>query len=110
MGRDLTLLSLALALQEHGHDITLLGEAGVAASLSGLPASQEVLPAQYDLGPRFAAAVREAVASNDGKVELGGLTPEISSVVDLGWGYGTFTVPTARQSWAPSTAFTSSPT
>lgn len=72
-GGDLQpLVAAALALREQGHEITVVGDASVARSLSPLGVETTVLGPDLDLGPRLVGAIREAMTSTGGDLATAG--------------------------------------
>src|SRR2546425_11733572 len=66
-GGDLPpLVAAALALRDRGNETVFIGDAAVERTLSGLGLEVRVLPAELDLGPRLAGAVREAMTATGG--------------------------------------------
>jgi len=72
-GGDLPpLIAAAQALRERGHETSFVGDAAVDRALSGLGLEVEVLPAELNLGPRLAGAVREAMTTTGGDLKAAG--------------------------------------
>lgn len=72
-GGDLQpLVAAALALRSRGHDVFFVGDGSVEQALRGVNVPIEVLPRELDLGPRLAAAIREAMASTAGDLVAAG--------------------------------------
>jgi UDP:flavonoid glycosyltransferase YjiC (YdhE family) len=66
-GGDLQpLVAVALALQRRGHEIAFVSDEGVRRVLAPLGIEVDVLPANLDLGPRLATAVREGMTQSGG--------------------------------------------
>jgi UDP:flavonoid glycosyltransferase YjiC (YdhE family) len=61
-GGDLQpLAAVALELRERGHGVVVLGDASVERALAGFGVEITVSPPELDLGPRLAAAIKEAM-------------------------------------------------
>ena len=72
-GGDLPpLIAAAQALRERGHETSFIGDAAVDRALSGLGLEVQVLPAELNLGPRLAGAVREAMTTSGGNLKAAG--------------------------------------
>ena len=72
-GGDLPpLIAAAQALRERGHETSFIGDAAVDRALSGLGLEVQVLPAELNLGPRLASAVREAMTTTGGDLKAAG--------------------------------------
>ena len=72
-GGDLPpLIAAAQALRERGHETSFIGDAAVDRALSGLELEVQVLPAELNLGPRLASAVREAMTTTGGDLKAAG--------------------------------------
>jgi UDP:flavonoid glycosyltransferase YjiC (YdhE family) len=72
-GGDLPpLIAAAQALRERGHETSFIGDAAVDRALSGLGLEVQVLPAELNLGPRLAGAVREAMTTTGGDLKAAG--------------------------------------
>src|SRR2546422_9213868 len=72
-GGDLPpLIAAAQALRERGHETSFIGDAAVDRALSGLELEVQVLPAELNLGPRLAGAVREAMTTTGGDLKAAG--------------------------------------
>jgi UDP:flavonoid glycosyltransferase YjiC (YdhE family) len=72
-GGDLPpLIAAAQALRERGHKTSFIGDAAVDRALSGLGLEVQVLPAELNLGPRLAGAVREAMTTTGGDLKAAG--------------------------------------
>jgi UDP:flavonoid glycosyltransferase YjiC (YdhE family) len=72
-GGDLQpLVAAALAVRERGHRIAFIGDRSVGRALSDLQVEVQVLPAEHDLGPRLAGAVRDAMATTGGDIVAAG--------------------------------------
>ena len=72
-GGDLPpLIAAAQALRERGHETSFIGDAAVDRTLSGLGLEVQVLPAELNLGPRLAGAVREAMTTTGGDLKAAG--------------------------------------
>ena len=72
-GGDLPpLIAAAQALRERGHETSFIGDAAVDRTLSGLGLEVQVLPAELNLGPRLAGAVREAMTTSGGNLKAAG--------------------------------------
>jgi UDP:flavonoid glycosyltransferase YjiC (YdhE family) len=72
-GGDLPpLIAAALALRDRGHETAFVGDSAVATTLGGAGAKVRVLPAELDLGPWLAAAIRQAMAATGGDLEAAG--------------------------------------
>ncbi len=72
-GGDLPpLIAAAQALRERGHETSFIGDAAVDRTLSGLGLEVQVLPAELNLGPRLASAVREAMTTTGGDLKAAG--------------------------------------
>jgi UDP:flavonoid glycosyltransferase YjiC (YdhE family) len=72
-GGDLQpLVAAALALRDRGHDIQFVGDSAVRHLLQDVGMDCEILPPDLDLGPRLAAAVREAMAATGGDLLAAG--------------------------------------
>src|ERR1041384_3896806 len=66
-GGDLQpLVAAALAVRDRGHQITFVGDRSVGRALRDLDVDVQVLPSEYDLGPRLAGAIRDAMAETGG--------------------------------------------
>jgi UDP:flavonoid glycosyltransferase YjiC (YdhE family) len=60
-GGDLQpLLAVALGLRERGHELVFLGDATVAAALTGTGIETIVAAPEHDLGPRLIATIKES--------------------------------------------------
>ena len=72
-GGDLPpLIAAAQALRERGHETSFVGDAAVDRAPSGLGLEVQVLPAELNLGPRLAGAVREAMTTTGGDLKAAG--------------------------------------
>jgi len=72
-GGDLQpLVAAALALRDRGHVTFFLGDASVGRALASLGVDADVLPPELDLGPRLAAAVRDAMRDSGGDLAAAG--------------------------------------
>jgi hypothetical protein len=72
-GGDLQpLMAAAMALRERGHEISFVGDRSVQSAIGDLVADLSVLPAELDLGPRLAGAVREAMTATGGDLATAG--------------------------------------
>lgn len=72
-GGDLQpLVAAALAVRERGHHISFIGDRSVGRALSDLEVEVQVLPPEYDLGPRLAGAIRNAMAATAGDIVAAG--------------------------------------
>ena len=72
-GGDLPpLIAAGQALRERGHETFFIGDAAVDRALSGLGLEVQVLPAELNLGPRLAGAVREAMTTTGGDLKAAG--------------------------------------
>jgi UDP:flavonoid glycosyltransferase YjiC (YdhE family) len=72
-GGDLQpLVAAALALRDRGHEALFVGDASVGRALAGTGFAVEVLPAELDLGPRLATAVKDAMAAAGGDLRAAG--------------------------------------
>jgi hypothetical protein len=72
-GGDLqALIAAALALRSPGHETSFVGDASVARAVTGLGLDVHILPPELDLGPRLAAAIREAMAMTGGDILAAG--------------------------------------
>src|SRR5260221_5904692 len=72
-GGDLQpLVAAGLALRSRGHDVSFVGDGSVERALRGLNVPTEILPPEFDLGPRLVAAIRTAMASSDGDPVVAG--------------------------------------
>ncbi len=72
-GGDLQpLLAAALALRDRGHQTMFLGDRSVGRSLHELGLDAETLPAELDLGPTLAAAIRDAMDTTGGDLAASG--------------------------------------
>src|SRR3989441_6017534 len=72
-GGDLPpLIAAAQALRERGHETSFIGDAAVDRALFGLGLEVQVLPAELNLGPRLAGAVREAMTRSGGNLKAAG--------------------------------------
>ena len=72
-GGDLQpLVAAALAVRERGHRISFIGDRSVGRALSDLEVEVPVLPPEYDLGPRLAGAIRNAMVANGGDIVAAG--------------------------------------
>src|ERR1043166_7059225 len=68
-GGDLQpLVAAALALRNLGHRISFVGDRSVGRALRDLDVDVQVLPSEYDLGPRLAGAIRNAMAETSGNI------------------------------------------
>ena len=72
-GGDLPpLVAAALAIRERGHQIAFVGDPSLGRALTGLGVELQVLPAELDLGPRFASVMREAMTATNGDMVAAG--------------------------------------
>jgi len=72
-GGDLQpLIAAALAIRARGHQAMFVGDRSVGRALSGLGVDAQVLPAELDLGPRLAGAIRDAMAATGGDLVAAG--------------------------------------
>jgi UDP:flavonoid glycosyltransferase YjiC (YdhE family) len=72
-GGDLPPLAAAsLALRERGHDTIFVGDEPVQRLLGPLHVDVDVLPREFDLGPRLAAVTRDAMQATDGDLAKAG--------------------------------------
>jgi UDP:flavonoid glycosyltransferase YjiC (YdhE family) len=72
-GGDLPpLVAAGLRLAEEGHEVTWLGDRSVQALLARVSVEVEPLPAELDLGPTMARAVREATEAAGGDLTVAG--------------------------------------
>jgi UDP:flavonoid glycosyltransferase YjiC (YdhE family) len=73
-GGDLQpLIAAALALRARGHETPFLGDASVERALAPLGIDVDVLPAEFDLGPRLIAAIRDGMAASGGDPAAAGM-------------------------------------
>jgi UDP:flavonoid glycosyltransferase YjiC (YdhE family) len=81
-GGDLQpLVAAALATKHRGHQVTFIGDRSVGRALTGLGLDVQVLPAEFDLGPRLAGAVRDAMTATGGDIVAAGPLVEQSMAV-----------------------------
>jgi len=72
-GGDLPpLLAAGLRLRDRGHEVVWVGDPSVRALLGRLSIDCVALPAHVELGPRLAAAVREAMTATGGDIVAAG--------------------------------------
>jgi UDP:flavonoid glycosyltransferase YjiC (YdhE family) len=72
-GGDLQpLVAGALGVRERRHRISFIGDRSVARALIALDLDVQVLPPEHDLGPRLAAAIRNAMAETGGDIVAAG--------------------------------------
>lgn len=72
-GGDLPpLVAAGLRLAEEGHEVAWLGDRSVQALLARVSVEVEPLPAELDLGPTMARAVREATEATGGDLAAAG--------------------------------------
>jgi hypothetical protein len=72
-GGDLQpLVAAALATKDRGHPVTFVGDRSVGRALSGLGLDIQELPPEFDLGPRLAGAIREAMTATGGDIVSAG--------------------------------------
>ena len=72
-GGDLQpLVAAALATQDRGHQVTFVGDRSVGRALTGLGLDVQVLPPEFDLGPRLAGAIRDAMTATGGDIVAAG--------------------------------------
>jgi UDP:flavonoid glycosyltransferase YjiC (YdhE family) len=72
-GGDLPpLISAAFGLRQNGHEVMFLGDHAVTRQVRELGFESEALPSELDLGPRLAAAIRDAMASTGGDLGAAG--------------------------------------
>ena|SRR5215216_7021559 len=61
-GGDLQpLVGAALALRDRGDQVAFIGDTSVRRALTGFGVDVQELPPEFDLGPRLAGAIREAM-------------------------------------------------
>ena len=72
-GGDLPpLVAAALAIRERGHQLAFVGDPSLGRALTGLGVELQALPAEQDLGPRFARVMREAMTATNGDMVAAG--------------------------------------
>lgn len=72
-GGDLQpLVAAALGVRERGHQIAFIGDRSVGRALSQLGVDVQVLPSEFDLGPRLAGAIRDAMGATGGDIVAAG--------------------------------------
>jgi hypothetical protein len=72
-GGDLPPLAAAsLALRERGHDTVFVGDAAVQRVLGPIHVDVDVLPKEFDLGPRLAAVTQDAMQAAGGDLAKAG--------------------------------------
>jgi UDP:flavonoid glycosyltransferase YjiC (YdhE family) len=72
-GGDLPPLAAAsLALRDRGHDTIFIGDAAVQRLLGPLRVNVDVLPKEFDLGPRLASVIQGAMQATDGDLARAG--------------------------------------
>jgi UDP:flavonoid glycosyltransferase YjiC (YdhE family) len=72
-GGDLQpLVGAALALRDRGHETLFLGDRSVEGVVRGIGLTAETLPPELELGPRLAAATREAMVTTGGNLAAAG--------------------------------------
>jgi UDP:flavonoid glycosyltransferase YjiC (YdhE family) len=72
-GGDLQpLVAAALALRGRGHETPFLGDRAVQGSVRDAGLAVDLLPPELDLGPRMAAAVRDAMTTSSGDLVAAG--------------------------------------
>src|SRR5437588_1184779 len=72
-GGDLQpLVAAAIALRARGHDIRVLGDRGVARTVSQVGLGVEALPPEMDLGPALVGIIRDAMEATGGDLKAAG--------------------------------------
>ena len=72
-GGDLPPLAAAsLALRDRGHDTIFIGDAAVQRILDPLHIDVDILPGQFDLGPRLAGLIQDSMQATGGDLEKAG--------------------------------------
>ena len=72
-GGDLPpLVAASLALRDRGHKTTFIGDASVQRTLAPLRVEVEVLPKEFDLGPRMGGVIQEAMKAAGGDLAKAG--------------------------------------
>lgn len=81
-GGDLQpLAAAALATRDRGHQVTFVGDRSVGRALTGLGLDVQELPPEFDLGPRLAGAIRDAMTATGGDIVAAGPLVEQSMAV-----------------------------
>lgn len=76
-GGDLQpLVAAALGVCDRAHQIALVGDRFVGRALSRLGVDVQVLPSEFNRGPRLAGAIRNAIAATGGEIVAAGIKGE----------------------------------